>query len=471
VEFPIGTTRLLGMNLPVGGGGYFRLAPELLFRMGINRVNTRERQPVMFYLHPWEMDPGQPRQSMAWHHRFRLYVGLEKHAAKLTRLLTQFRFGTARDVLQPLLQATLTPSPAVLQTSRIVDNTIHVSRVGPVQTGTWSRVVNERPDAHLAHAPEWAAIISRAYRHEPIYLSAEDRNGRSGILPAFVVRRPLGGTVLTSMPFLDGGGPCSSSVELADALVTRLVEEAHRMGAASVELRSARRLNLTTQPKEHKVNLILPLPADSDTLWRRLDGSVRNQIRKAEKAGLSVETGGVEHLGVFYELFTARMRDLGSPVHAPNFFRAVLDAFGDRARIAIVSKDRIPVGALIALAFKDTVVVPWACSRKEYLALCPNMLLYWKTIARACADGYRRFDFGRSSRRSGTYRFKRQWGAEETPLYWYALPIAPRRETAMSAVRDEAGLAASDFATKMWRRLPLAATRVLGPRVRKYLIQ
>ena len=100
VEFPIGTVRLLGVNLPIGGGGYFRLLPFSLVRLGIQRVNAVEGEPVMFYFHPWELDPHQPRPPMAWRHRFRHYVGLDREAAKLSQLLTQFRFGRACDVLQ-----------------------------------------------------------------------------------------------------------------------------------------------------------------------------------------------------------------------------------------------------------------------------------------------------------------------------------------------------------------------------------
>lgn len=99
-EFPIGTARVLGVNLPIGGGGYFRLSPYEWIRRGIHHVNTHERQPVMFYFHPWELDPDQPRPPMAWRHRFRHYVGLEQEAIKLSLLLAQFRFGTARDVLE-----------------------------------------------------------------------------------------------------------------------------------------------------------------------------------------------------------------------------------------------------------------------------------------------------------------------------------------------------------------------------------
>jgi polysaccharide deacetylase family protein (PEP-CTERM system associated) len=100
MEFPIGTARLLGVNLPIGGGGYFRLSPFALTRWGIQHVNAVERRPVMFYLHPWELDPGQPRPGMAWRHRFRLYVGVEREAAKLSALLGQFQFSTASEVLQ-----------------------------------------------------------------------------------------------------------------------------------------------------------------------------------------------------------------------------------------------------------------------------------------------------------------------------------------------------------------------------------
>jgi polysaccharide deacetylase family protein (PEP-CTERM system associated) len=100
IEFPIGTVRLAGLNVPVGGGGLFRLLPHEFYRRGIGHVNAHDQQPVMFYLHPWELDPGQPRPRMPWSHRLRHYVGLEREAGRLERLLSQFRFGTAREFLQ-----------------------------------------------------------------------------------------------------------------------------------------------------------------------------------------------------------------------------------------------------------------------------------------------------------------------------------------------------------------------------------
>jgi polysaccharide deacetylase family protein (PEP-CTERM system associated) len=100
LEFPIGTTRMFGANFPIGGGGYFRLLPVGWFQSGIQRVNKREEQPVMFYFHPWELDAQQPRPSMPWHHSIRHYVGIERLEPKLLRLLHHCRFSTAKEVLE-----------------------------------------------------------------------------------------------------------------------------------------------------------------------------------------------------------------------------------------------------------------------------------------------------------------------------------------------------------------------------------
>jgi polysaccharide deacetylase family protein (PEP-CTERM system associated) len=97
-EFPITTWRCLGRNLPVAGGAYFRIYPYALTWTAFKSINGAGK-PAVFYLHPWELDPGQPRPAMAWRYRFRLYVGLEREIEKLSALLGRFRFGPAREVL------------------------------------------------------------------------------------------------------------------------------------------------------------------------------------------------------------------------------------------------------------------------------------------------------------------------------------------------------------------------------------
>ena len=92
IEVPGSTTKVGPLNLPVAGGGYFRLLPYWWTRWGISRVNDIERRPAVFYLHPWEIDPGQPRLSAGRLSRLRHYRNLEHTEARLRQLLTDFRF-------------------------------------------------------------------------------------------------------------------------------------------------------------------------------------------------------------------------------------------------------------------------------------------------------------------------------------------------------------------------------------------
>jgi len=92
VEVPGSTTRLGPLNLPVAGGGYFRLLPYWWTRWGIARVNRIEKRPAIFYLHPWEIDPGQPRLQAGRLSRFRHYRNLDQTEARLRQLLTDFKF-------------------------------------------------------------------------------------------------------------------------------------------------------------------------------------------------------------------------------------------------------------------------------------------------------------------------------------------------------------------------------------------
>ena len=98
-EAPGSTVRVLGSNLPVAGGGYFRILPYWWTKWGIARLNRTEQQPAIFYLHPWEIDPGQPRLHASRLSRFRHYRNLDKAEPRLKRLMTDFRFGMLKDVI------------------------------------------------------------------------------------------------------------------------------------------------------------------------------------------------------------------------------------------------------------------------------------------------------------------------------------------------------------------------------------
>lgn len=93
-EIPLSTLPLMGRNVPISGGGYFRLYPYMFTRWAVSRFMKREEQPYIFYLHPWEVDPNQPRmEGASAKSRFRHYLNLDKVEQRLGRLLTDFEWG------------------------------------------------------------------------------------------------------------------------------------------------------------------------------------------------------------------------------------------------------------------------------------------------------------------------------------------------------------------------------------------
>jgi serine/alanine adding enzyme len=142
----------------------------------------------------------------------------------------------------------------------------------------------------------------------------------------------------------------------------------------------------------------------------------------------------------------------------------VLEVFPDRVRIFVVRAKAVPLAAAVVIGFKDSLWNPWASSLREFASLSPNMLLYWAMLEYGCEHGFRWFDFGRSTCGEGTYRFKEQWGARPFPLHWYTFSTKPRPGGRMTAEGISVRTAA-----EYWRRLPVPLTRVLGPKIRKYI--
>ena len=93
LEIPVTTANVGGKNIPCGGGGYFRLLPYTMYRAALRRVNREDQQPGVFYFHPWEIDPDQPRvPGISLKTRFRHYLNLERMAGRLSRLLRDFKW-------------------------------------------------------------------------------------------------------------------------------------------------------------------------------------------------------------------------------------------------------------------------------------------------------------------------------------------------------------------------------------------
>lgn len=324
----------------------------------------------------------------------------------------------------------------------------------------WDEYVLRSSSAGLFHRAGWARVIQRSYGHKPVYLWARDGQRVLGTLPLVLFRGPLGGRSLVSLPFVDEGGICADDDATKTQLWSAALGVAQRYGTESIELRQRDASGLPLEPLGSKVTVTLNLTDDPDAMWKRLDAKTRNQVRKAMSSGLEPAWCGAEGLDDFYAVFAENMRDLGSPVHSRRFFTTILEEFASDARLLLVRHGARTVAGAVVMIFRDRVLVPWASSLREWRSRCPGNLMYWEVIRSACEKGLRVLDFGRSSRDSGTYRFKMQWGGEEQALHWERF----------GSTRVSGSLDAEDpryrWVVQAWQRVPVPLTKVIGPILR-----
>ncbi len=337
----------------------------------------------------------------------------------------------------------------------------------------WDSYLAKRPGSTPWRLWGWREVIAGTYGHAPYYLLAQGPSGIEGVLPLFHMRSMFFGNTLVSMPFLDGGGPLAETEEAEAGLLREAVAIAGRAGASAVELRRleptserhAPDANSSASARPGKVRMLLALPGSSDALAASFKAKLRSQIKRPTKEGCRSRMGGAEFLDDFYRVFLVNMRDLGSPVHSKKLFASVLREFRDNARIFLVTKDERPIAGSITISMGDTVANPWASSLRAFAAVSPNMLLYWSMLAFACDNGFRFFDFGRSSSDGGTYHFKEQWGAQPVPVYWNAIRLNPRKtESAPGSVKER-----FDAFTGYWKRMPVWLTSFVGPVIRRQI--
>jgi len=133
IEVPASTARIGPLNLPIAGGGYFRILPYAWTRWGIARLNREEGKPAIFYLHPWEIDPGQPRLHVGTLGRFRHYRNLSRTESRLRSLLGDFSFAPLRTLLLESSSARMSGSVPLQPGHDGDDGGVSRQRPGPAQ--------------------------------------------------------------------------------------------------------------------------------------------------------------------------------------------------------------------------------------------------------------------------------------------------------------------------------------------------
>jgi FemAB-related protein (PEP-CTERM system-associated) len=316
----------------------------------------------------------------------------------------------------------------------------------------------------LCHMPAWMDMIEKTFCHKGYYLVARENGTICGVLPLTHVRSRLFGNRMISQAFSNYGGPLAKSPTALEALCKCAVELAKEHRCQSIELRNTDPIPYDLYLRTDKVSMYLPLTADPDELWKSFRPQIRNRVRKAEKSGIVLVTGGLDLLDDFYRVWTVRMHQFGTPCYSRKLFKSIMETFPQNSRIFLARLKGVTVGAMFTYHFNGLVQVRWGAVLVEYNRLAPTSFLWWSIMKHFCLIHASCFDFGRTTVDTGPHSFKKRWGAKPIQLcyqYW----TRPGHELSLAKPDNPK----YENKVEMWKRLPLWMTRLVGPHISRNL--
>lgn len=339
---------------------------------------------------------------------------------------------------------------------------MEVLELGAKDKANWDAFVRNSDQATVYHLAGWKDVMEETFGTETHFLFARENDEVLGVLPLIRVSSVVSGRFLTSMP----GGMCARDDRSAAALLGRAKELVRAHGANYLILRDSlmRWDDPELRTNEEHVTMVVKLSPDTEQVWRGIKKRARQLTNKAVRVGVEI-TNGTGSFEESYPAYLRAMRDKGTPTLGIRFFRNIMSEFPDHFKFFVVRHDEQILGGGFVTPFKDTVHCTWGGMRREFYHLRPNHLLYWETLKYGAENGFQWLDFGRSKQDSGTYVFKKNWGAEPRPLYQQFYLNGITEPPALGASREDS--AQYRLFTSGWRRLPLPLTEVLGPQLRK----
>jgi FemAB-related protein (PEP-CTERM system-associated) len=350
------------------------------------------------------------------------------------------------------------PSAACVQELGAVSD---VRILRPGDHPRWDEFVRNHPDATFYHLTGWQEVIGDCLGHQTWYFYVE-RGGRiEGILPLARVKSRLFGDALISLPFLVYGGPVSNSAEASNRLIEHAAAFAAETGVDYLELRNRR--PLTDWPrKERYVTFRKEIEPDPESNLKAIPRKQRAMVRKGIKAGLEAEMDS--NADRLHAVLSECKRNLGTPFFGKSYLQKIADTFGDDCEILTVTRAGETIASVMSFRFRDEILPYYGGGGARARDVAGNDFLYWKVMERAAGQGIRVFDYGRSQKDTGPYRFKKHWGFEPQPLSYefYLVRATEMPQLDPSNKRYQALIRA-------WTRLPLPVARFVGPPIARRL--
>ena len=318
--------------------------------------------------------------------------------------------------------------------------------------------VEGHPEGTPFHRPAWLKAVERGCGQRGRYLVARDGSGEiAGLLPLTEVRSRLFGNALVSSGFAVDGGILARDVAAIEPLTRAMFATAQAGNCPTLELRGGPVVGDGWQIDDTTyLGFVRPIADDDDAELKAIPRKQRAEVRKALDADVAITVD--RDLTAHYAVYSASVRNLGTPVFPRRLFREVLAAFGDDADILTVRHAGVPVASVLSLYHRGTVYPYWGGGTAAARSLRANDAMYFALMRHARAKGCTRFDFGRSKAGTGPAAFKKNWGFAPEPLRYakHALDGAELREINPLDPKYQAKIAA-------WKKLPLPVANLIGP--------
>jgi len=322
----------------------------------------------------------------------------------------------------------------------------------------WDDYVSRHPKGTFFHLSGWKEVVEESFGHKSYYLLAVSSPVHTdprtlspepqivGVFPLFSIKSRLFGRSMVSLPFATYGGILADNDQVENALYNKAVSLIKTNALDYLEIRSEETRLGDLPVKDLYYVFKREISGDKDENLKAIPRKTRRMVRKM-KNELYAAFGGLELLDQFYKLFAFSYHGFGTPVFSKKYLKNLLDTFKSNSSILIISKNGSPLSGVLSFYFKDQVIPYYSGAYPDSREHAANDYLYWALMSDAADKG-----------------FKRHWGFEprRLPYQYYLNRIEELPNISPTNPKYKRRI-------ELWKKLPLWATKIIGPRIVKYI--